>query len=388
MATKEQTSSALLTSELIESVIADLPAQARAMVRLLLLQYFDLTSEDIVFMAGDRPDPRFAAGVKPPLDKVTKEAIDDVADRVAEYQSRARLKRERIGLMLDCLQRMAEIAETQAKVAEQLLRSRYKLQAEELEALKKAARTAVTKVALRALESRRTEQTLSDDEFVRERLAIEYQVQARFLDRHQKRMTQTARDQQITGFSPLQDHEIAHIWGLPVSSLSGRKVKHVHQYVEALQARLRTAGWAPDPTRTSPVDLWQETFAVLSRLPIPRSVAQYDGTERTEEALLEKLRALALGGLPEDVESRFWQSLAQDVRHGAEHGSRPFSLFGLQRLSAILAEVDHSPEALEQELLDRITPKAEVEAAPEERKLEEIQLGDMAEHVLKSMRGG
>jgi len=50
--------SALLTSELIASTIEQAPIQGRVMLKLLLLQHFDITPEEISYIAADRPDPR------------------------------------------------------------------------------------------------------------------------------------------------------------------------------------------------------------------------------------------------------------------------------------------------------------------------------------------
>ena len=35
------------------------------MLRLILLQYFDMTDEEILYIVTDRPDPRCVAGKKP-----------------------------------------------------------------------------------------------------------------------------------------------------------------------------------------------------------------------------------------------------------------------------------------------------------------------------------
>src|SRR6185295_14469677 len=119
-----------------------------------------------------------------------------------------------------------------------------------------------------------------------------------------------------------------------------------------------------------------------------RTVAVYDGLEGSEEELMGKLTTFAAGKMKEDEETRFWGSLIQEFRHRAEYGSSPYSLFGLQRLSAILEETDSSLDALEQDLMARIapTPKA-TEAALEESKKTPAELGQIGEHVLRSMFG-
>ena len=76
----------LLTVEMIRSVIDALPVQGRIMLRLLLLQYLDVTDEDILYIVSDQPDPRCVAGTKPTNSTVTKEAIKGVTDRRNQYR--------------------------------------------------------------------------------------------------------------------------------------------------------------------------------------------------------------------------------------------------------------------------------------------------------------
>jgi hypothetical protein len=124
------------------------------------------------------------------------------------------------------------------------------------------------------------------------------------------------------------------------------------------------------------MDLWKETFIVLSARSVERSIAGYDGLERTEAALLEKLHAFASRAMPEDQEARFWSSLAP-------------SLFGLQRLAVIQGEYSTAPEAIEAMLLTRSSPapKATPDATGEESTKVPQELGEMGEHVLRSMLG-
>ena len=51
-----------LSSEQIESLINELSIQHRTMIRLLLIQYFEVTRDEIEYMAADQPDSRFMAG--------------------------------------------------------------------------------------------------------------------------------------------------------------------------------------------------------------------------------------------------------------------------------------------------------------------------------------
>ena len=120
-----------------------------------------------------------------------------------------------------------------------------------------------------------------------------------------------------------------------------------------------------------------------------RSVAAYDGLEKTEEKLLEKLQAFASGTPAEEIEGKFWLSLVHGASSNAVHSEPTRTVFGLQRLAAILGEMDLEGDAVEQDLLARTapTPKEgaallETSADPSKEKLSEIQ-----EHILRSFAG-
>ena len=386
---KDAPTATVLSAEQVEAVVNDLPVQGRIVLRLLLLQYLDVTQEDIGFMAADRPDPRFQAGEQPKTPIISREAIQGVADRVEQYRSRVRRKRERTWVQMECLRKQIALSDSFCSLAEQLLVSRFGLDADKVQELKKQARTAVSKPALRALEQKWEKDEIEEEDYRRERLCIEYQTRLRKQERVCKRLEIVGREHAIAAGVTLQDHEIAHIWGIPASSLAGRKLKFLHQYLQSLQAIVQGSKSAAEQAALPPVDLWKDTFAALSARPIERSVASYDGLERTEEDLLEKLRAFAAGTLPEEIETRFWLTIVQECSQLTEYGSRLQSLFALQRLSAILAEMDAAPDALEQELLSRISPKPRAVAREslEEKKTETPQLSEMGEHVLKSFSG-
>lgn len=364
-----------LTQEHIEATINALPIQGRIMLRLLLLQYLDVTQEDIEYMASDRPDPRLQAGMKPGNWIISREAIQGIADRVAQYRLQVRQKRERLWLQGECLRKQIARSEALCSIAEQLLSSRFGLSSDTVQELKNQARSAIPKPMIRELDARWDRNEITEDEYRGRRLAIEYQTLIRRLDRERKRLEAAKRELETVSRAPLQDHEIGHIWGIPASSLAARKIKYLQQYLQSVQAKVREALPSTQQAPAQQLDLWKETFATLSQRSVERSVATYDGLERTEAALLEKLTALASGTLPEDLESRFWLAVSR-------------SLFALQRLSAIQAEIDLSPETLEQDLLTLVspTPKALV-ALSEEPKLSEIELGEMGQHVLRSMMG-
>ncbi|HSA65047.1 MAG TPA: hypothetical protein VLE25_10170, partial [Nitrospira sp.] len=90
-----------LTHELIESVINNMPLQGRILLRLILLQHFSVTDEEIQYMVADRPDPRCVAGSKPTHNMVTHDAIKTVAEKRDQYLRHVRLRRERTRLECD-----------------------------------------------------------------------------------------------------------------------------------------------------------------------------------------------------------------------------------------------------------------------------------------------
>ena len=107
-----------LTVEKIRSVIDAMPMQGRIMLRLILLQYFDVTDEEILYIVADRPDPRCVAGTKPTNTTMSKESIKVVTDRRDQYRRQVRLKRERTWLQCDSLRRLAQLRETFADRAD------------------------------------------------------------------------------------------------------------------------------------------------------------------------------------------------------------------------------------------------------------------------------
>jgi hypothetical protein len=364
---------AVLTQEHIESAIAGLPIQGRIMLHLLLLQYFDVPQEEIEYMAADRPDPRMAAGMKRIVSVISREAVQGIIDRVAQYRSQVRRKRERLWLQGECLARQIARSEALHAAAERLLLTRAGMTAESLKDLQTHARSAILKPVVRELEARWEQNDITEDDYRARRLSAEYQTLLRKVDRDRKRLEVAKRELNRSSTAPLQDHEIAHIWGIPSGSLAARKVKYLKHYFDDLQVKVFGESSAAGQNEAVPRDLWKESLHVLAQGPVERSVAPYDGLERTEQALLEKLSTVAAGTLPEELEGRFWLPVS-------------LSLFTLQRLAAIQSEWDLSPDAVEQDLLDRVAPPPKaVEPAEEEHA--QPQLGEMGKHVLRSMLG-
>jgi hypothetical protein len=81
-------------------------------------------------------------------------------------------------------------------------------------------------------------------------------------------------------------------------------------------------------------------------------------------------------------------SLVQGASSNAVHSEVTRSLFGLQRLAAILNDFDSSAEALDEALLARSMPKTQdTPAQLTEKAPSEAVTNEMKEHVLKSMFG-
>jgi len=375
-----------LTIDTIRFVIDAMPMQGRIMLRLILLQYFDVTDEEILYIVTDRPDPRCVAGTKPTNTSMTKESIKVVTDRRDQYRRQVRLKRERTWLQCESLRNLAQLREAFADRARTLLAERFSVSADTLEALRASARTALPKPAIRLLEQRWDADEITAEDFQQQQLSIEFQTQLRLAEKYRTRLKQAERERQREISAPLQDHEIAHVWGIPAGSLAARKVKYLTQYLHTLQATLQTDAAAP---ATSPLDLWKETFSVLAGQPIERSLSAYDGLEKTESALIDKLTAMVWGALPEEIEVKFWTSLVFGASSNAMHSEVTRNLFGLQRLITVINDMDRSPETVDADLLKRTAaiPKAEIAALEDPVGPPQKELSEMQTQILNSMRG-
>jgi hypothetical protein len=376
----------LLTVEKIRSVIDAMPMQGRIMLRLILLQYFDVTDEEILYIVADRPDPRCVAGTKPTNRTMTKESIKVVTDRRNQYRRQVRLKRERTWLQCASLRRLMQLREVFADRARTLLTERFTISADTLDALRASARTVLPKPAIRLLEQRWEADEITAEDYQQQRLSIEFQTQLRMAEKYRTRLNLAERERQSAIAAPLQDHEIAHVWGIPAGSLAARKVKYLTQYLHALQATLQIGATT---AVIAPLDLWKETFSALAEQPIERSLSTYDGLEKTESALIDKLTAMIWGNLAEEIEVKFWTSLVFGASSNAMHSEITRNLFGLQRLTTILTDMDRSPETVDEELLKRTAPIPKLDvgaldasAAPPVKELSEMQA-----QILNSMRG-
>ena len=379
-----------LTSELIESVIGALPLQSRIMVRLLLLQYLEPVEEDIQFIVEDQPDSRFMAGDQPQVKKSLVAATREVTDRIGQYSGFLRQKRERPWLQVECLKKQIALSDLTIRAAEGLLTSKFHVDRTELKERKQAAVSALPRPEIRRLERALEQEETAEDDYHRDRLLIEYQTLVRRRERQRRRLKNAEQEYELSGLAPLQDHEVAHIWGIPLGSLSARKVKALTHYLSALQTRLDQEAAASEAEQ-APTDLWRETLRVLSRKPSQRSIVTFiPGIERTEEALLEKLTTFADGTMPEAAESGFWQLITRvhDSEHSGPWHSHARAIFALQRLFAIQADSEPTLDELEADLLQATRPKSKDDALPAQQADEQpAELSEQALGVLNALAG-
>ena len=372
-----------LTTDMIEEVIAGLPIQGRIILRLLLIQYLDITHEEILYMVADRPDPRCVSGKKP-VTTMTQESITAMIERRDEYRRRVRLRRERTWLQCVALNNQVRTASALAARAAALLTA-HGVSSETIERLTGEARSAIPSTTLRLLEERWDRHEIPAEEYQKHRLVIEMQTQLRFAERFKKRLELAQREQHTSDCTVLADHEIGHIWGIPAGTLAARKVKFLAQYLTVLQTKCSGVAAGPDSLS---LDLWKDTLQVLSRTPVERSIATYDGLERTESALLEKLAAYALIRIPEAVETKFWNSLVYGASSNAVHSETTRTLFGLQRLVSVQKDLDAGDEALDEELLKRTAPiSEESESVANQHAAGPSELTELQQHILRSFTG-
>ena len=379
-----------LTSELIESVIETLPVQSRIMVRLLMLQYLEPSEDDVQFIVEDQPDSRFMAGDQPETKKSLVAATREVNERIAQYSGFLRQKRERPWLQVECLKKQVALTDLTIRAAEGLLTSKFHVDRAEMKDRKQSAMSALPRPEIRRLERALEQEEIAEDDYQRDRMLIEYQTLIRRRERQRRRLKNAEQEYELSGLTPLQDHEVAHIWGIPLGSLSARKVKALTRYLSALQARLEQEAEAAGPEQVQS-DIWRETFRVLSRKPSQRSIVTFiPGIERTEEALIEKLKTFADGTMPEAAESGFWQLITRvhDSEHSGPWYNHARAIFALQRLFAIQADSEPTLDELEEDLLKATRPKSKDEALPAQQADEHpAELSEQALGVLNALAG-
>ena len=117
---------------------------------------------------------------------------------------------------------------------------------------------------------------------------------------------------------------------------------------------------------------------------------EYDGLEKTEERLMDKLRAFLSGNMSEPEESKFWTSITKvnDTEFSGTWHSHARSILAFQRLRALLHDMDFSDEALAEELEAKITPQLPDDqlATPEDED-QPVELGEQGLGVLNAFSG-
>lgn len=378
-----------LTFEHIESTIQSLPIQSRTMLRLLLLQYFDLQQDEIDFMATDQPDSRFMAGNQPEGKKTLGlEAVRNITSRADQYRTFYRQKRERPGMHLQFIEQTLALIDRSLRIAQRLLIEDMEASKEELEEARSQALMVLIRQEIRKLSRSWEAQEILAKEYQHKRLLLEFQSLLRKQNLLRRRLKLSKQEFLTNGNAPLKDHEIAHIWGIPMGSLAARKVKALQQFLTGIQTRVEAS--SQENGSAQPIDFWRETFQVLANRPFDRSIVEYDGLERTEDKLMEKLSFFIAGAMTEQEESKFWTSISKvnDSEFSGSWRSHSRSILAFQRLQALLHDLDMSDEALEEEILARVTPKAlDDQLATPDGEEKPVELGEVGLGVLNAFAG-
>jgi len=373
--------------EHIESALQALPIQNRTMIQLLLLQYLDVTQEEIDYMASDQPDSRFLAGKQPQGKSISLEAVQNVTSRSNQYKGYYRQKRERPGMHVEFLKQALAIMDQKIRIAERILVSDFKVGEDILKTTKSQAPSVLLRQELRKLDRAWEHEEIPQKDYQTQRLLLELQALLRRRAIYRRRHKIAQQEFITAGSLPLKDHEIAHVWGIPLGSLAARKVKSLQQFLTLLQKHQDTS--SPSNENTQPLDLWRETFNTLAKRPIERSLIEYDGLEKTEEILMGKLQAFVSGTMSEPEESKFWTSITKvnDTEFTGSWASHARSILAFQRLHALMNDMDLSDEALEEELLAKITPKLPDDQLATEEEEKPVELGEVGLGVLNAFIG-
>ncbi len=376
-----------LRFEHIESAIQTLPTQGRTMLQLLLLQYLDLSPESIAYMVNDQPDSRFQAGNQPKGNPLSLEAERNITSRANQYRDYYRQKRERPGMHIEFLTQELKNIDKTIQIAERLLTSDFELTQNALQDAKTQSPSILLRQELRKLERGWDNQELSPKEYQTQRLLLEYQALLRRRGIFRRRLKFAQNDFIVSGNSPLQDHEIAHIWGIPLGSLVARKVKALQHFLTELQKHQDKHSAPDEPLQ--PINLWKEALDFLSQRPIEKSMVEYDGLGKTEEALLDQLRAFVDGSMSEPEESKFWTSITKvhDTEFSGTWLSQARSIFAFQRLNALLNDMDFSDEGLEEGLRVKIYPQLPEDQLAPESEDKPIELSEKGLGVLNYFVG-
>ncbi len=373
--------------EHIESALKTLPLQSRTMLQLLLLQYIDVTQDEIDYMATDQPDSRFMAGNQPLEKSISLEAVQNVTARSNQYKGYYRQKRERPGMHVEFLKETLALIDRKIRIVEHMLLENFKATEETLQTARSQAPSVLLRQEIRKLDRAWDNEEIPQKDYQTQRLLLEFQalLRRRAIFRRRKKISE--QEFVTAGTSSLKDHEIAHVWGIPLGSLAGRKVKALEQFLTIMQGYQDTT--SPSQDATQPLDLWRETFSTLAKRPIERSLVDYDGLEKTEELLMGKLEAFVTGLMSEPEESKFWTSITKvnDTEFSGSWASHARSILAFQRLHALMNDMDLSDEALEDELSAKVMPKLADDQIATEEEEKPVELGEQGFGVLNSFIG-
>ncbi len=373
--------------EHIETALKTLPLQSRTMLQLLLLQYIDVTQDEIDYMATDQPDSRFMAGNQPLEKSISLEAVQNVTSRSNQYKGYYRQKRERPGMHVEFLKETLALIDRKIRIVEHMLLESFSATEETLQTARSQAPSVLLRQEIRKLDRAWDHEEIPQKDYQTQRLLLEFQalLRRRAIFRRRKKLSE--QEFVTAGTSSLKDHEIAHVWGIPLGSLAGRKVKALEQFLTIMQGYQDTT--APSNEATQPLDLWRETFSTLAKRPIERSLVDYDGLEKTEELLMGKLEAFVSGIMSEPEESKFWTSITKinDTEFSGSWASHARSILAFQRLHALMNDMDLSDEALEDEISAKIMPKLADDQIATEEEEKPVELGEQGFGVINSFIG-
>ncbi len=337
-----------LTRAQIEATIATLPPVYRVMLRLLLLRYLDPTLDDITFMARERSEPMNRAGGNaslrvggkpiPEEEKILilpKDWIVAIEAKVNQFRTQLREQRGRLDLQTTFLGDYLEGLRSELEALEHLLTTGCGTSQETLDDLRSQAKLAPVVYAMKKLAVRAEKQEIEEEEYVRERLSLEYQSHIRRWGRFTKRLDQVLLERQATLMSSLSDEFLATIWGIARSPVMDRHVKAVQKFVSALAtitqgsldqgefAAAVNAGIGPklpggsknegigSKPLVTPGDLWSRAIQALAAAPATPPTPKPCAHDGGGKILVSRLRNMATYVLGEDDEIPLWTRTAQ-----------------------------------------------------------------------------
>ena len=404
-----------LTRDQIEAAIASLPPVYRVMMRLLLLQYLDPASDDITFMAGERSEPNNRAGgnygtacnaktmTQPKVLGLPKDWIAATENKVNQFRSQLREQRERLDLLIAILGTYLEGLRLEIEAIEQLLTTECEFSPETLDDLRSQAKMTPVMYTLKKLALRAEKQEIEEEEYVRERLSLEYQAHIRRRDRFKRRLEQVSLERQAKLMSSLSDEFLATIWGIAKSPITDRRVKAVQKYIHALATTMKgsldeegwtaavTAGLGPrlaggnknegigSKPREIPSDLWSQTLLTLTTDPVSPSTPKPCGHDGGRKTLASMLRNMAAYTLSEDDEIKLWTTISQclpclRVLRAAQHEAEVVGI----PIDVLLIQVKTRTALPRKEVAESPTPQT---PAPAEER------GELVEQILKDFIG-